>query len=108
MVGYSITYNNKWIAVGQGINSIAISSDGINWSSNASANSIFSSGFIGAVAFNNSFCVAGGDSSAGNKLAYSPDGIIWSLSANGNSIFNAGIRALASNGSLWVAGAEGG
>ena len=108
--GKGVSWNGTmWVAVGSGTYTIAYSANGKNWT--ASNNNPFSSYGIG-IAFNsarpntivNPLFVAGG-----SKIGYSDDGITWSASDNGNSVFDTnsnGVHCVATNGIMWVAGAE--
>jgi len=85
-------WNGKiWIAVGNGINSIATSQNGIHWVGRGS--SIFSSG--NAIRWNRktSLIVATGN----GGIAYSYDGIYWKL----NTIFTNAI-SIECNETMWV------
>ena len=89
---------NRWVAVGDGTNTIAYSNDSINWT--GIGNSIFTSIGFG-VAWNGTVWVAVGAGT--NSIAYSNDGINWTGTINSTSIFyNAG-RGVAWNGTMWVA-----
>jgi len=106
----SITWSsNQWVAVGVGAAAtIAVSSDGINWTVTASA-SFFSE--LYAVANrtvpsfltqpNQTFLAAGQGT---NALASSINGINWTPVA---SPFTSSTNCVAYNGSLWVAGGSG-
>jgi hypothetical protein len=63
---------DKWVAVGQGTNTIAISSDGVSWTGLGS--SIFST-WGRRLAYNGKIIVAVG--SGTNTIAYSYDGLVW-------------------------------
>ena len=78
---------NRWVAVGDGTNSIAYSSDGLNWNPVTGSKSLFDTAV--SVAWNGQIWVAVGYRLT-NKIAYSYDGITWNPSTNGNSIFNFG------------------
>jgi len=93
-------YNNTTpftVAVGNGTNSIATSTDGINWTGRGT--SCFSSFGLGA-AYNGSMWVAVGCGT--NSIATSTDGINWT-GRTGTSIFSSQGRAVAWSGSMWVA-----
>ena len=92
--------NGKWVAVGNGTNTIAYSSDGINWT--RLGKSILSSDGYG-VAWNGTLWVAVGKVT--NTIAYSYDGINWT--GLGKSIFTTTGWGVAWNGTLWVAVGEG-
>jgi hypothetical protein len=87
--------------VGEGINTIAYSSDGIIWRPSDNGNSIFTIRCNG-VAWNGTRWVAVGE---GNfTIAYSSDGITWTGVANSlTNIFSANGNGVAWNGTLWVA-----
>jgi hypothetical protein len=73
----------KWVAGGEGVNTLGYSSDGITWYASENGNSLIS--VVHTVAWEEtaSRWVAGG---AGiNNLIFSADGISWTPSANGNS-----------------------
>ncbi len=77
--GFAVAYSlqlARWVAVGQGGNSGAYSSDGVNWTPSISLNSILSSyGYDVAWSANQTLWVAGGN--GGFKIATSTDGITW-------------------------------
>lgn len=93
---------NLWVALGNGTNTIAYSSDGQNW--NGLGSIIFAQGR--GVAWNGRIWVAGGDAGGANTLAYSYDGQNWT--GLGTSNFTTGSYCFAWNGQLWVAGGSGG
>jgi len=105
--GAGIAYaNGVWVAVGNAVNSIAISEDnGITWTSKSTNNN--NNGIIGSsgrgVAYGNGVWVAvGGGVSAANTIATSNDnGISWT--GRGNSILGLHGRAVAYGGNTWVA-----
>ena len=73
VLGYGVAWNGTmWVAVGQGTNTIAYSSDGITWT--GLGTSAFSSVGHG-VAWNGTRWVAVGQGT--NTIAYSSDGITW-------------------------------
>ena len=88
---------NNWVAVGNGDNTIAYSSDGITWT--GLGNSIFSDTGYG-VAWNGTMWVAVGIGED-NTIAYSYDGITWT--GLGKDIFEISGRGVAWNGTMWVA-----
>ena len=90
---------NRWVAVGQGPNSIAYSNDGINWTGAINSNSIFSAHGL-SVAWNGTVWVAVGGGT--NSIAYSNNGINWTGAINSTSIFSSG-WGVAWNGTVWVA-----
>ena len=97
--GQSIS--NIWVAGGTGLNNtLAYSSDGINW--NGLGTNIFSS--VYGIAWNGSLWVAVG--SGTNNIAYSSDGIIWT-GITGTNIFSTQGWGVAWNGIRWVAVGEG-
>jgi hypothetical protein len=96
--GSSIT--NRWVAVGQGTNTIAFSNDGFVW--NALGSSIFSNG--NGVAYNGSMWVAVGEGIT-HTIAYSYDGINWI--GLGNSIFSVKGNGVAYGGNMWIAVGQG-
>ncbi len=89
-----------WVAAGQGTNSLAYSTDGINWT--GLGTSIFSIEGRG-VAWNGTLWVAVG--SGTNSIAYSADGINWT--GLGTSTFATQGITVAWNGSRFVAGGQG-
>jgi len=93
--------NGMWVAVGSGTNTIAYSSDGINWT--GLGNIFFSNGGW-AVAWNGTIWVAVGKGN--DTIAYSYNGINW-IGVTGTSIFSVIGYGVAWNGKLWVAVGEG-
>jgi hypothetical protein len=91
---------NFFVAVGQGTNTIAYSSDGINWTGIGIA--IFSTAGYG-VAWNGEMFVAVGTGT--NTIAYSSDGINWT--GVGVAIFSTAGYGVAWNGSVFVAVGQG-
>lgn len=91
----TITIQTPVVALGSGTNSIAYSSDGIQWK--GLGNTIFSSGF--AIAYSGSRWVAGGQGT--HTLAYSDDGVNWI--GLGSTILTGGCFEIAYNGTIWVA-----
>lgn len=77
----TIASTAEWVAVGEGTNSIAYSSNGINWT--GIGKTIFSTRGFDA-AWNGSMWVAVG--SGTNTIAYSSDGINWT--GIGETIFS--------------------
>jgi hypothetical protein len=91
-----------WVAIGSGTNTMAYSSDGIQWTGLGS--SIFVQGR--GLSYNGRIWVAGGDgTNPTNTLGYSYDGINWM--GLGKTVFNTGIYDFAWNGKLWVAAGNG-
>ena len=88
------------VAGGSGTNTLAYSSDGINWV--ASGGALFSACY--AIAWNGTLWVAGGLGT--NRLAYSSDGINWIGNTSGNAIFSIQCKTVAWNGAIWVAGGQ--
>jgi hypothetical protein len=91
-----------WVAVGEGTNSIAYSSDGTFWTGVAGSTSLFNN-YGAGVAWCGSLWVAVGSGSF--QIATSPDGINWTglsssvLSANGNRVaWNSGKGSVKING----------
>jgi hypothetical protein len=98
----SVAWNGTmWIAGGEGINTLAYSSDGINW--NGLGNPVFNDACF-AVACNTLIWIAGGGYN-NETMAYSLDGINWN--ENTFSIFTTACYIIVWNGSIWVAGGEG-
>ena len=88
----------SWYAYGTGTNTIAISVDGINWTGQGSGTAPSE-----CVAYNGSNLWVGGADVAtnGNTLLTSTDGIAWT--GQGATTFTSIVRAVAYNGSNWVA-----
>jgi hypothetical protein len=87
---YCVAWNgSKWVAGGQGTNTIATSQDGINW---AATSNIF--GAVRCVAWNGSIWVAGGNGTG--QIATSQDGITWAASTSGNSVITYACQGVAS------------
>ena len=93
--GNGVAFNGSmWVAVGEGTNAIAYSTDGISWTG------------LGTSIFTNAYGVAWGDGkfvAAGtgpNTSAYSTDGINWT----GTSVFpiTGTGRSVKWNGSIWL------
>lgn len=81
--GRAVAWNGSlWLAAGEGTNSLAYSSDGVNWT--GLGTSIFTTGR--SLAWNGSVWVATGDGT--NTLAYSSDGSNWT--GLGATIFTGG------------------
>ena len=93
---------NNWVAVGNGDNTIAYSSDGITWT--GLGNSIFSDTGRG-VAWNGTMWVAVGEGT--NTIAYSYDGITWTEVSGSTSIFSTNGCGVAWNGKFWIAVGQG-
>jgi hypothetical protein len=87
----------SWIAFGTGTNTIATSTNGIDWAPQGT--SVFSDDGYGA-AWNGSMWVAVG--AGANSIATSSNGINWT-GVTGRSIFSGNGRGVAWNGSMWVA-----
>ena len=88
---------NRWVAVGNGTNSIAYSNDGITWTGVTLKNIFSTIGF--GVAWNGIMWVAVGQGT--HSIAYSYDGITWT--GLGTSIFSTRGTGVAWNGKMWVA-----
>ena len=93
--GRGIAVNNSlsmFVAVGEGITTIAYSADGISWSN------ITTPGIMGlrgtAVAWNGKFWVASGEGGT-HTLAYSADGVTWT--GQGSGLFGTTVRGLVAN-----------
>jgi len=89
-----------WVAGGYGGNTLAYSTDGINWV--GLGNSIFNIS-VNGVAWNGTMWVATGVSNnllTGNTMAYSYNGINWTGLGR---IFNSQGTSVAWNGIIWVA-----
>jgi len=101
--GNGVTWDGqKFIAVGEGTNSIAYSYDGLIWIPALGNNLIFTSGK--KIYFNENVYVAVG---TGNySIAYSTNGISWTGISNSNSIFTTGYNVVY-NGYIWIAVGEG-
>jgi len=99
--GNGVAWNGtRWVAVGEGTNTIAYSSDGTNWTGVVS--NLFTTGYN--IAWNGSLYVAVGTGTS-NAIATSSDGINWT--GRGSSMFGTTGTSIgygvAWNGSLWVA-----
>ena len=92
---FGVSSPTRWVAVGEGTNSLAYSNDGIIW--NGLGTSIFTS-CIG-VAWNGIMWVGAGFGA--NTLAYSYDGVTWT--GVGASIFSVTGRGVTWNGTMWIA-----
>jgi hypothetical protein len=96
-----------WVAIGgdsnSSTNSIATSSNGINWTAHPGP---FPGIDAYCIAWNGSIWVAGGGGQ-GDHIATSADGINWTPSTPGNAIIGTKCLTLAWNGTLWVAGGSG-
>jgi len=90
----------RWMAVGEGANTLSNSPDGIRWYGMGS--SVFTTAGH-AVAYNGSLWIAVGEGT--NTLAYSADGTTWT--GLGTSVFSTRARSVAWNGKRWVATGEG-
>jgi hypothetical protein len=101
--GNGITWDGtKWIALGEGTNTIAYSYDGNTWIPVTNNNLLFTSGK--KVYFNKSLYVAVG---TGNySIIYSYDGINWTGVNSSNSIFSTAHNVIY-NGYIWIAVGEG-
>lgn len=102
--GQGVHYNGSiWVAVGRGTNTIAYSSDGINWT--GAGTSMFShSGRAVKYDSKNTKWVAAGQ--GGNTFAQSYDGILWEGLGN-NSQINGKVMAFDFNSTMYVACGEG-
>ena len=104
---------------GSGTTTLAYSYNGLKWVQASSVDSLFSIGGCRTVAWNDTVWVAGGSSSTTTSLIYSSDGINWKpvvapwsndpkgVTGPMSTVFN-NCNAVAWNGTLWVAGGEGG
>jgi len=74
-VAYSI-YQNLWVSVGGGTNTLGYSTDGFNWT--GLGKTVFAPEGDGVV-YNTqqNIWVSGGQSTGGNTLAYSANGFNW-------------------------------
>jgi hypothetical protein len=95
---------NIWVAGGNGTNSIAYSSNGINWTGITSGATNFTTGAT-CIAWNGVRFVATG--SGTNSIAYSSNGINWTAIPNSSSTFTGGGLTVAWNGSRFIAGGSG-
>ena len=96
---------NRWVAVGRGGNSIAYSSDGINWTPVPNSISIFSvAGYD--VSWNGTQWIATGQGT--NTLAYSSNGINWTGVPGSTALFSTAAYSIAWNGTRWVSVGRGG
>jgi hypothetical protein len=102
-VGYNIEIHtdskfvNKWIAVGEGVDPIVSSVDGINWSGTG-GDEVFSIGYD--LAWNGNMWVVVGEGTS-NTIAYSTNGTDWT--GLENVIFSVSGLGIAWNGNMWVA-----
>ena len=94
--------NDLWVAVGQGGNSIATSTNGIHWTGRTGGTIFSTSGW--SVAYANNLWVAVGQ--GGNSIATSTDGINWT--GRGTTIFTTNGRGVSYVDGLWVASGTGG
>jgi hypothetical protein len=100
--GTGVAWNGVlWVAVGNGSNTIATSSNGSQWS--GLGNIIFTYGGSGVAWGGNQWVAVGLGSTYG--IATSPNGINWT--PQGAGISN-NMRSVAYNGSMWVAVGNGG
>ena len=90
----------KWIAMGNGVNSMAYSYDGNTWIGIPTTVFSSTSGIGSGIAFNGLLWVAGGKGAI-NTLAYSYDGIVWN--GLGATLFATNSSNIAWNGIMWVA-----
>lgn len=99
----SIAYNgSRWIAGGQGLNTLAYSDDGINWIKSNNGNSLFD--YVNTVVWGNGMWIAGGYGPT--KMAYSYNGIDWISSSSGNNLFFGGCSKITFGNSMFVACAK--
>jgi hypothetical protein len=92
---------NRWVAGGQGTNTIAYSDDGINWTGLGTTIFNFS---VQDISWNGTMWVAVSFDSL-NTIAYSYNGINWT--GIGTTIFSTAGRGIGWNGTMWVAGGQG-
>jgi hypothetical protein len=98
----SIAYNGRrWVAGGQGLNTLAYSDDGINWLPSNNGNNLFM--FVNTVVWGNGMWIAGGYGVT--KVAYSYDGLEWISSTSGNNLFFGGCSKITFGNSMFVAAA---
>lgn len=99
----AVAWNGSyWVAVGNGGNSIAKSTDGLNWVS--ATNNPFPSGAGYGIGWNGSYWLAGGSGSSGT-MAISTDGMNWTptTSLGGNDPFIVVCSDAVWNGTYWMA-----
>jgi hypothetical protein len=101
----NVTKTVTHIAVGQGLNTLAYSYDGIAWTGLGTG--VFLN-FGNCVAYNGSIWVAGGSTATNGSIAYSFDGINWTNVASSVSGITNRAGAVAygkdgSNNGMWVA-----
>jgi hypothetical protein len=96
-IGTTVVAGNLWVAVGEGTNSIAYSSNGTTWTGLGTA-CFGNYGGMG-VAWNGIRWVAVG--SGTDSIAYSSNGTTWT--GLGKDIFGSYGKGVAWNGTLWVA-----
>jgi hypothetical protein len=101
---FAVAWNGAlWVAGGipaiGGMDTMAYSSDGINWY--PIVQDILTSS-CKAIAWNGSIWIAGGVA-VYNTMAYSLDGINWTALPGASAILSTSCNAVAWNGSMWVA-----
>jgi hypothetical protein len=98
--GYNVVWgNNMWMACGKGINSLAWSTDGLNW--NGLGNVVFD--YCKSVAWNGKMWIAVGKGD-GYTIAFSNDGLNWNPVIN--DIFEVG-NGIAWGDNKWIAVGKG-
>jgi hypothetical protein len=99
--GNSSAWNGeKWLATGQGGNTLGYSYTGLVWY--GAGSSVFTTEGR-AVVWNGSIWIAGG--SGTNTLAYSYDGLVWT--GLGSVIFSIQVNSIAWNGYMFIAAGQG-
>jgi hypothetical protein len=103
--GNSIIFDGKkFVAVGQGVNSIAYSYDGFIWIPVPNSTKLISSGV--RVFYDGKIYVAVGAGPV-NSIAYSYDGITWNAVVNSAINLLSSINSVYSNGAIWIAVGKG-
>lgn len=101
--GRAVVYGSRWVAVGEGSNTIASSTDADSWT--GQGNSVFSSGGYGVAYDGSSTYVAVGE--GGNTISYSTTGGT-SFTGIGSAIFTTRGRGVCFGGGKFVACGNGG
>jgi hypothetical protein len=104
--GFDVAYSSslsRWVAVGEGTNSIAYSNDGITW---VGLGTSLLNGYGGyCVAWNGTMFIAGGGQSGPGGMAYSTDGMNWTTLSSGTTGLTSCL-VISWNGTTWLAGGD--
>ena len=101
---HAIAYaNNMWVIGGRGINKIAYSYNGIDWTNSVTATQVIG-GIVYKIAYGDGRWVAVGDSN--NFIVYSFNGADWMQSNNIYSLGTDVCRTVAYADGIWVAGGD--